>query len=754
MNASGGDGFYQWSVADQEVALVTQSGVVKPRNVGVTEAFVAIQKNPALQKSAKITIAPPVDLKIVYSSIEAELGSPVYLAVALYYKTDVPGGRRTALFTDCSQFPFNVDVNSQDFFHNSSALTKAPENACATVAIVGNVAATATVTISYLADSTLLQDSATVSVYQPLRVVTPETGKTVLTVGARRYVVVAGGPFPSTGDGHSLTIDYDRTITWLERVDEDANNLRVFVITCRAIGQSRIVFKVVGKPYVGVDAVSSVHEVHVSCARPKSVRLEIADPALQSCPLSFRQKHIVLNNKAIVVKTVVLDEAGNIFDNATSLEAKWSVSNEDLVRIQFQSVLKLRDEDKGRYRVPLYHYQTLAPNMKVGSVDLTASVLSYQKYLLKTLRIDWDGNELKMDQLKDTITLTLVNSVHVSSEYLSVFNHPQNVAKLYITYGSGFYKVSASESNAAQVHYLENSKSVDIVPVLPGTFSLTVKDECLNSDPLRVNVFILTVSRIDVDLIDKVEKGKSLRAVLRLFDSDGNAITEKNMLNLKSETDADIVKVDCADKAKSDERIACTVTGLELGIANVVFRAGPENSVVRSAPIRVQVYPPLQIVPRNMTLVPGAVMQLTAKGGPQPDCVIEYSTNSDVIMVDNSGNVIGDEVGDCVVVGRAVGVRADGEKVVYTEDSVRVHVVYLEGIRVSVPLIKIKAGAKMPIWVEGIPEQIGPLVLASLQSQMRYKWDVSSPNLAQVYNIMEETGVKVISELVGLAFVD
>lgn len=748
--ATGGDGLFQWSIADQQVALVTQSGVVKPRKVGDTEVFVAIQKNAALQRSAKITVALPVDLKIVYSSAEAELGSPVYLAIALYYKIDFLGGRTTALFSDCSQFPFDVDINSQDFYRNTSASTNAPENACATIAIVGNRAGTATVTVSYVANSTLLQDTAIISAYRPLSIVTPETGKTVLTVGARRYVVIAGGPFPSTGNGHTLTIDYNKSAISLEQVDEEANSERIFMVTCRAISQSRVLFRVVGKPYVGLDAASSVHELLVVCARPKSIRLEIAEPAGQGCPLAFRQKCVVLNNKAIVVKTVVLDESGNTFDNATSLEVRWMVSNEDLVRIQFQSVLKLRDDDRGRYRVPIYHFQTLMPNSKVGTVDLTATVLSYHKYLLKKLRIDWDSSELKIvgDQLQNTITLTLANSMQISSDSLSVFNHPLNVAKLYITYGSGFFRVLPSESDAARVRYQESSKSVDIVPMLPGHFSLTIRDECLNSDPLRVSVFIRTVTRIDIDLIDKIEKGKSVHALLRLFDSEGNAITEKNMLSLTSETDTDVVKVDCGEAVKkSNEHITCTVTGLELGIANLVFRAGSEHSVVRSTPIRVQVYPPLQIVPGNLTLLPGAVLQLTAKGGPQPDCVIEYSTNSDVIVVDGMGNVVGNEVGECMVVGRAVGMRADGEKVVYSEDTVRVNVVYLEGIRISVPLLKIKAGAKMPVWVEGIPEQVGPLVLASLQSPMRYKWDVSSPDLAQVYNIMDEIGVKVMASL-------
>lgn len=726
---------------------MTQNGIVKPRKVGDTEVFVAIQKNPALQTSAKITVAPPVGLKIVYSSVEAELGSPVYLAVALYYKTDMLGGRTTALFTDCSQFPFNVDINSQDFFRNTSASKSTPENACATIAIVGNRPGTATVTVSYQVNSTLFEDTAIISVYQPLRVISPETSKTVLTVGARRYVVITGGPFPNPGgDGHTLIIDYDKSAVSLEHVDEEANSERIYMVTCRAISQSRVLFKVVGKSYAGVDAESSTHELFVACARPKSIRLEIAELAGQGCPLAYRQKRVVLNNKAIVVKTVVLDEAGNTFDNATSLEVRWTVSQEDLVRIQFQSVLKLRDDDRGRYREPMYHYQTLMPNSKIGTVDLTATVLGYHKYLLKKLRIDWESNELKIvaNQMEDTIALTLANSVHVSSEFLSVFNHPLNLAKLYITDGSGFFKVSSSESDAARVRYHENAKSVEIVPVLPGTFSLTIKDECLNSDPLRVSVFVRTVTRIEVDLMDKIEISKSVRAVLRLFDSEGNAITEKNMLNLTSEMDADVVTVDCSETVKSSsERITCMVTGRELGITNLVFRAGSEQVVVRSAPIRVQVYPPLQIVPRNVTLIPGAVLQLMAKGGPQPDCVIEYSTNSDVIVMDGVGNVLGNEVGECVVVGRAVGVRADGEKVVYSEDTVRVNVVYLEGIRVSVPLLKIKADAKMPVWVEGIPEQIGPLVLASLQSPMLYKWDVSSPDLAQVYNIVDEIGVKV-----------
>lgn len=746
MNVTGGDGFYQWNVVNTQVAVVTQTGSLKPRSIGHTEVTVSMQKNPVIQTSASVIVALPISLKIIHSSIESELGSPIYLAVALYY--EVNGSSKQNLFTDCSGFPLKVKIDNRNFYYNTSSRIKIPEGACTIITVIGNNAGSAMVTVSYTSDEIFLKDTVKISAYEPLNIISPEIGKTVLSVGAQRYIVFQGGP-SGRNNGRIIKTNYDDSTISVEEIhDITLDTERVYLVTCHTVGQSFMTLNIIDRSAFKDLHTQITYEIQIICANPRNIRLYTKNMKLekQTCPPSFQSKNVVLNDKPAVLEIIITDDEGNIFDNATSLGIKWSLSKEDFGEISFPGIIKLQEEDHILYRLPLYHYQVIQPNKKTGNLDVTAKLLNYRKSWLKKLSINWEDKMFRIESdMQETISINLINSIQVSPESLSLYNHPKNTAKLYITYGSGYYKWTTSIENAARISYLEASRSLDIVPIQPGSFTLTITDECLNSEPILVNVHILTISKIEVDLISKIEKGKTQIAYLKLFDSEGNAVIEQNLLNLKIELDSKGLAVNCdySENKRMDDRIVCLVSGLELGFTNLIFKAGTETSVVRSAPIRVQVYPPLQIIPRNITLIPGSSIQIIVKGGPQPDCIIEYSAENNVIDVDNIGNIIANDLGEGIVVAKAISVQADGEKIIYSTDSVRVNVVYLEGIRIKTPLFKIKTNAKMPIWVEGLPEQINPLVLASAQPALIFKWDVSSPNLAHVNNIFEETGIKV-----------
>lgn len=63
--------------------------------------------------------------------------------------------------------------------------------------------------------------------------------------------------------------------------------------------------------------------------------------------------------------------------------------------------------------------------------------------------------------------------------------------------------------------------------------------------------------------------------------------------------------------------------GIELGNTKLVFSIGDTASV----PIDLQVFPPLKVYPKNITLVIGSTIQFVTKGGPQPEGNVEYSAD-------------------------------------------------------------------------------------------------------------------------------
>lgn len=754
LNATGGDGTYQWNVASTHVSIVTQTGTVKPRSIGHTEIVVSVPKNQALQTSAKIIVRPPQKLTIVRSAIEAEVGSPIFLAIALYYFEEVNGLQKHVLFSDCTGFPFDIKIQNFDFYYNASSTIKTPPDACTVIGIIGRSAGSSVVSVSYSSDTASLKDTATVSAYEPLRILSPESLQSVLAVGSTRYIYFVGGPSRSSV-GHHLTVDYDRKVITASETQDRIENERVYLVICHSIGKGHISLQLTSRASFEELSAPVLYRVTVLCRHPKSIILstEVSDTKAQSCPPMFRSNNVVLSDKPILIKVTLKDEEGNVFDNATSLSYKWSLPSEDLGEIYYQGEIKLQEENRIKYSLPQYHYQIINPVKRTGNLDVTIKALHYNKEALKAVDVQLEEKNLKLSNLQDTLTLILVNNVVVSPEYISIFNHPQNTVEFFISQGSGFFNVSSTVGKAAQLVYSESSKSVKVIPYLPGSFTLIVKDECLTSEPVTAQILIVTISSIYVDVVDKIEKGKTVEAILELKDSEGNFVTKKDLLNLKADLDSKIIAVTIGDEKKGTG-IVCTIRGLEIGNANLVFHAGTGSSVIQSKPLRIQVYPPLRILPGNVTLIPGAVIQLTAKGGPQPDCFIEYSPGNSAVTVDNAGNVVGKAIGRGYVVGKATGFKANGKKVVYSTDTIYVNVVHLEGIRIKTPLVRIMSGAKMPAWVEGVPKEISPLVLASVQPPLLFKWDVSSPDLVQIFNIFEETGIKVFLLFLGLGDAD
>uniref|UniRef100_T1GH46 Uncharacterized protein n=1 Tax=Megaselia scalaris TaxID=36166 RepID=T1GH46_MEGSC len=67
--------------------------------------------------------------------------------------------------------------------------------------------------------------------------------------------------------------------------------------------------------------------------------------------------------------------------------------------------------------------------------------------------------------------------------------------------------------------------------------------------------------------------------------------------------------------------------------------------------------------------------------------------------------ITGIKVGNTRVTGKCVGINpSTGTEIVFSEDSVEVHVVPIEAIKIRTPLTRIKSGAVMPATIWGSPD--------------------------------------------------
>lgn len=156
-------------------------------------------RNHHNRETAKFMILPPSKLEIVEFVMESELGSPIYLHVALYAeKIDKEGQAIQIPYTHCQDLPFQIRQSDPKFKHNRTDILPPVGISCGNIAMVGLNVGTSKVTVTYYQDGRALEDSVTLSAYKPLSLVEPKT-EIVLAVGTSINLVFTGGPRPIIG---------------------------------------------------------------------------------------------------------------------------------------------------------------------------------------------------------------------------------------------------------------------------------------------------------------------------------------------------------------------------------------------------------------------------------------------------------------------------------------------------------------------------------------------------------------------------
>ncbi|NXC88609.1 PO210 protein, partial [Cercotrichas coryphoeus] len=155
---------------------------------------------------------------------------------------------------------------------------------------------------------------------------------------------------------------------------------------------------------------------------------------------------------------------------------------------------------------------------------------------------------------------------------------------------------------------------------------------------------------------------------------------------------------------------------------------------INSAPQQIEVFPPFRLLPRKVTLIIGALMQITAEGGPQPLSNIIFSIdNARIAAVNSSGLVRGVAIGSGVVTGVLQAVDAETEKlVVVSQDKVEVEVVQLTAVRIRAPITRMKVGTQMPVYVMGITSTQTPFSFGNAVPGLTFHWSVSKRDTLDV----------------------
>ena len=666
---------FAWSSGNTSIATVTQNGVAKTTGLysGSTEIIASMSKAIHNQGIAEIIVLPALDLKILNRNIilEAEVDNTLNVPVAVYADRTY----RKMPFTKCLQLPYKVLLENQDSFSVQYERGEPKEEGCTNIQLKAHQIGFAKLNVEYRyidenRKVTNLRDTATIAAFNPLTPLQPASGSTLLAIDSSLQIAWTGGPNPWTAQGQSHFVDLkvgDDNVVEVKKIEPLVSNknanIYVYETKCRKLGDTTVTIKVGHKASTTLPKpIISTSTITVSCGQPDKIQLnaDVLTPEYVSkCPLIAKSGRIAVQcYEDLPVRVLVFDKEGRRFDNISTLNIGWKVSDDALGTLSSEKGVIFAGENEKNYlgykvANAEYAHQVLHTKGKAGNLDISA-----------TLQKSGSWTTGFSSALTDTLTLNLVEDAQVYPNKLTIFHHPSNKAKVNIIHGSGYFDVSLAHKVAVH-EYNPNDQAVQISPILHGETKLIVKDLCLRTKQVAsALISVVSVHKVDLIVDDKVQKGNTIIAKVRLMDQNGMILAPNSeFLDISvvptQNTKQSILSIDQGLK-KSVEELVFNVKGIEVGTMALSAVANSNISTVTSASKNVQVFPPIRLEPRNITILIGARFQIRATGGPnQPDSQIEYAIENKGSKI-ASANPIGIVTGLTLGYTRFAGNKSEG----------------------------------------------------------------------------------------------
>ncbi|KAK6643599.1 hypothetical protein RUM43_005109 [Polyplax serrata] len=766
LSVTGGDGNFLWTSTNNTIAVVTQMGVVKTLEEGSVVISAAMAQNHHNKGTSEFFITKPVRIEILDYIMEAAVGSPIQLFIVLY---GVINGVEMP-FTLCDALTFDVGLTDDNFEYIPGNSSYRVGPSCASISFLGKSPGATRVSVNYKH----LEATTVIAAHRKLSVYNPKSGPTILAVATSRNIAFIGGPRPwairPSEHSHFLTNVETKTEDWNEILEihekrdtsqSQHRDFYVYHVTCLKLGQVTLNLKVMNKvPASNNKPTEESVNVTVICGKPRYLLLipVVKKANASKCPMHLNSERIISQNyRDIELEIIVNDVQGRKFDNISSLQMEWSLSHHSLAKLLDPAQLKSTTMTEEGVIFPLRFYQIIKPKGRTGVLDVKARIMGYNKQYADNLDVIFEcpafpeknkKGRLETPDISVALNVILVNDTIVTPNVTEIYNHEDSVSTVKVAQGSGFYDFILSAENVVSLKYMEETRIVELHPLTIGRVTVTLVDLCLEATPAVIDVKVYSIGSIRLDMVEKVEKGKSITATVCLYDESRtklNSVPNIDLIHLKPLAESNIIKVKpFQEKGLVPGEVKYLVSGVELGTTYLKFTAGCPGQEVYSRSSPIQVFPGLRVYPRNVTMLVGSTLQVHTFDGPADGFVEFYIEKSSLAKVDCDGVVEALKIGKTTLIARSLStLRETGEKVIDSEDVVVINIVPLKGVSIQSPITRIIQGAVMPLWAVGSPEDLDSLRLGSTKYDLLFFWEVNNENCAQIKTIFHDMGIHV-----------
>lgn len=738
---------------------MSSTGLVIAQGLGANYVSAAMTKDLLNQDGANIYVLIPDDLKIIAYPVEQEVGKPIILYIQLFAKMgDVD---KQISVTKCNNNQFKVEIEDSQFNLQQYIGDINPNDFCTAFSLKSEFVASTKVTVSFHTSATILKSSIIVSTYKKLVPLRPESKRAVLAPGCSTTLLFNGGPQPwlSHGSGYKEEFKIDKNLVSFKELsvihDVDGHKTYAYSVTCERLGSTLANLTIKSVSIINKFEFETISQtsVEILCASPKFVKIFVPDSDT-SCPISKSVNKIFSYiHEKLFVHVNVIDKDGNIFDNVTMINASWVITDSDLINVV--SSLDLNEITEYGFSFPDYHYSILEPLSKEGSTEAVFQLTGYKKPFDAPNKSRFGSFLTSNDEvleivptIKHSVSFHLFDNPRLMDEDILVVYNSEITKSIYSYQGSGYFKIHLSTPEVAKVTY-NGGRQIDLTPLAPGDVVISIKDLCVKSRPAIATFKVRNIYRMELLTNNFVEIGQTVRGIVKLYDFEGHILPiEPSIVNIRPIIETNSVLTIKPEASKSEQvyEIEFSILGSSLGKTNLYFVTDTATTKeIHTQTTSIQVYTPLQLSPKNLTLAVGSSYQLTVSGGPHLECVFEFKSDDEQITkVSNGGIVKGMKIGTVAVTGMAVGVDIiSGMRVIYSKDTITIRVIKLNNVKIEVPLLKLKVGEVMPAWVRGVPDALSPIIIGTIQPSLIFHWSTSSAGIVQIYDILENTGILV-----------
>uniref|UniRef100_A0A8C6QND6 Nucleoporin 210-like n=1 Tax=Nannospalax galili TaxID=1026970 RepID=A0A8C6QND6_NANGA len=733
VQVEGGSGNFTWTSSNETVAMVTTKGVVSAGQVRGNSTILARDvQNPSRYGETQMYVMKLNKMELLPFHADVAVSQVIEVPIAMYHVNEE--SKEAIAFTDCSQLPLELNSHKQGVFTLfKEGIQRPGPMHCSSVHIAAAAPGHAVVTVSVTGSEDQVGSSGTFAAYKPLKALNP-VEVALVTWQSVKEMVFEGGPHPWILEPSQFFLELsiekteDIRITEVQLPAKRKQNQYIYRVLCLNLGEQILTLRIGNHPGVlNPSPAVEIVQVRYICAHPASMLVTpvYKEPAgTQPCPLQQYNKQLIPVSRLrdTVLELAAFDQHGRKFDNFSSLMLEWKSSNETLAHFEDSMSMEMVAKDDGSGQTQLHGHQVLKVHQMKGTVLIGVNFLGYSE--------KESSKEISSLPTSAAVELLLVDDVTVLPKNATVYNHPDVKEIFNLVEGSGYFSVHSSEEDIVIITYMEAESTVQIVPVHPGFLTLEVYDLCLAFlGPATAQLRVSDILEVELDLIDKVEIGKTVLVVVRVLGSSKHPFRNKYFRNmdLRLQLASAIVTLrlmEDQDEYSENYMLRAVTVGETTLVATATDSMGRK---VMSAPRHIEVFPPFKLAPEKMTLIATNMMQIMSEGGPQPQSIIHFSiSNQTVAVVNRRGQVTGKVAGTALVHGTIQTVNEDtGKVIVFSQDEVQVEVVQLRAIRILVAATRLITATEMPVYIMGMTSTQTPFSFSNANPMLTFHWSMS-----------------------------